>query len=69
MNLSRREEAHQPTTAEARSRQTAMEAERHWWVQRLTEIAARYHRRAVSEGVGAGDAAQDIDALIAERTR
>ncbi len=28
MNLSRREEAHQPTSQEARSRQTAMEAER-----------------------------------------
>ncbi len=35
MNLSRREEAHQPTSQEARSRQTAMEAERHWWVSKL----------------------------------
>ncbi len=63
-----------PSPQEARSRQTAMEAERWWWVKRLEDFSERYHARQAFawreyEGSAAGEAATEIDALIAERTK
>ncbi len=80
MNLSRREEAHQPSQAEARSRQTAMEAERHWHKTKALELVERWRDVAgqfsQSDTVGAQTAAGwlyrcagDLESLIAERGR
>ncbi len=69
MNLSRREEAHQPTLQEARSRQTAMEAERHWWVTRLRALVGEADDGWLDRETD--DLAwwfDKLDALIAERT-
>ncbi len=68
-----------PTPQEARSRQAAMEAERHWWVQNLSAIRYRFAKQVelptngviYVAGLDAGKAAvlAEIEALIAERTR
>lgn len=63
-----------PTLQETRSRQTAMEAERHWWTQRLEAIRRRVQHRAnslnnvdiIRELQATADQLQE---LIAERTR
>ncbi len=69
-----------PTPQEARSRQTAIEAERHFWTSRLVRIAnvyrmeAHFHRAHNGETGGVAArvydiAANELDALIAERAR
>ena len=64
-----------PTMQEARSRQTAMEAERHWWVSRLAALQHRCESRGDTDTTQtwAYEAfrlvATEIDALIQERTR
>lgn len=59
-----------------RSRQTAMEAERHFWVKRLTALAASWREEHVSNPWDTVDrrelyeaCADEIHALIAERTK
>ncbi len=69
MNLSSREEAH---AQEARSRQTAMEAERHWWVKQLTAMRDGFRENArLNPHIAAGWelSANAIEFLITERTR
>ncbi len=68
-----------PSPQEARSRQTAMEAERHWWVQSLRTIRDSVARMVViptngniyAAGRDAGMMAvvDKLNALIDERTR
>ncbi len=64
----------EPTPQEARSRQTASEAERHWWAQQLRQLAANC-RECHYEGVSVDaeeafmNVAAAIEAIIAERTR
>jgi len=60
------------TPQERRSRETAMVAERHWWVSRL-EIARdafRINAELNPQSVGAWEgAANYLDVLIQERTK
>ncbi len=66
----------QPTMQEARSRQTAMEAERHFWTTRLHKLAAEWHRwsqqsnaRTCPADEAVADCAEALRKLITERTR
>ena len=61
-----------PTMQEARSRQTAMEAERHWWVSRLRQRIDELKPIASAhtyEGEWAQNEVESLEALIQERTR
>ncbi len=67
-----------PTPQEARSRQTAMEAERHWFTSRLAELAAQWLQEADYHEVELGEAlmgsvlrscAADLTTLAEQRTR
>ena len=62
-----------PTPQEARSRQTAYLAERHWWTQKLEVLAEDYRQSADAPPLLPDIdptlklVASHIDALIAER--
>ena len=57
-----------PTPQEARSRQTAMEAERWFWSSRLQAFVDRWRKEAETEQ-RVSFAADELERLIAERTR
>jgi hypothetical protein len=57
-----------PSPSEARSRQTAYEVERHWWVTRLRELVERAEKYRDDPSGNATMLAASIDALIDERT-
>ncbi len=69
-----------PSPQEARSRQTAMEAERHWWVTKLRAYLSEVEASRIEDRTEANefsmerasvkdDFVEDLCALIAERTR
>ena len=67
-----------PTMQEARSRQTAMEAERHWWVSRLKKLRSAWSTFGSGPQTGTYDSgyrdacaacAAALDEMIQERTR
>ncbi len=63
-----------PTPQEARSRQTAMEAERHWWKSRLKALWEECETRSyAAESQPRADAfklvADKLLAIVAERER
>lgn len=59
----------------ANVRQTAVDAERHWWVTRLRELSEHWKRTAVTRPLDPGydracvAAAGDIDDVIRERSK
>ncbi len=63
-----------PTPQEARSRQTAYEVERHWWVQRVEELRRRtQHRANVRNDIGIREELEEVcdwlSNMLAERTK
>ena len=61
------------TKQEENARETAMLAERHWWVSQITRLASQLRANAEEDGPYLSelqkDIAIDLDDIIAERTR